>query len=137
MIESVREIVRLSLFAFTFALILSCGSCDRHPVGGPCTYDSVKGTAKFTTLNTVAGGVEAYFDFTPDDQSAIPRFTNDKNRKLFAGGSSPRLPTSEEITSNGITVGSILPAIRVEMTAGTCTPWGYTFTNLSTGLSGQ
>jgi hypothetical protein len=85
----------------------------------------------------VAAGVEAYFDFTPDDPHAVPRFTNDKNRKLFAGGSSPRLPNADEISLNGITVGATFPAIREEETAGTCTPWEYTFPTLFSGLHGQ
>ncbi len=128
MVHFFRQIVRLSLLFFVSASILSCGSSDSRLVGGPCTFDSMQGTAKFTALNTVPGGVEAYFDFTPDDPKALPRFTNDKNRMLYLGS---RLPSSGELSSNGITVGAIFPAIREEITSGTCAPWEYTFPTLS------
>jgi hypothetical protein len=141
MIRYYRQmIVILSVCVLVSVLILSCSSSNQGtigptgPVGGPCTYSSVTGTANIMSIGTVTGGVAASFAFTPADPNTTPKYGEGNNGILYTG--SGQLPSVELLSSNGITSGEILPVIREEIVMGACTPWLYTFPTLS-NLYGQ
>ena len=86
------------------------------------------------SIDTVTGGVAASFAFTPTDPNTTAKYGEGNSGILYTG--SGQLPSVELISSNGITSGEFLPAIREEIVMGACTPWLYTFPTLS-NLYGQ
>jgi hypothetical protein len=128
-------VIILSISVFVSILVFACGTgTNEDPIGGPCSYSSTPGTANITSIATDTNGVAASFVFTPTDPNATPKYGEGNNGTFYTGTGS--LPSAGLLSINGITVGATFPAVREEITTGTCTPWLYTFPTL-TNLYGQ
>ena len=136
--DSLSTCMRRSCLILVPALFLSCAGSQANPrVGGPCTYEYFQGIAKFTELKSTPEGIEVHFNFSPSDSTASTRYQlkpggRDQVLHLVSGG----LPTSEWLSSKGISVGVEVPAVYQEERSGTCTPWFYVFPSIP-GVNGQ
>ena len=100
-------------------------------IGGPCSYAKFPGLATIVSVEPAPpdayncdNAVEVTFDFVPHNPADLGLYMNpgwpDQGRKLTTiGGANPSL---EWVELMGLTVGSIHPAVRMEITEGTCTP---------------
>lgn len=92
--------------------------------GGPCEYRRTTGTARVTAIQSSAGGnacsngVNVLFDFTPSDATQTELAATNVEILVGDGKSPPR----SWVESSGLTVGSVHPATRSDMTSGSCSP---------------
>jgi len=112
----------------------STNSNDNTVIGGPCDYEDTAGVATIVSvepagtngLNCGDDAVEIVFDFTPDDPAAADL----AETGLFVAVSEGVNPDRAWAEDEGLTVGSEHPALRVDITSGTCTPLMFTLTDV-------
>ena len=100
-------------------------------IGGPCTYVEFPGLAEIVSVVPAPpeayncdNAVEVTFNFnlhnpSDYDQYVFPNW-QDQELKLTVGGGAN--PPADWVELMGLTVGSIHPAVRMELREGTCTP---------------
>lgn len=98
--------------------------CDDDPVlGGPCAYQDTPGTARIVSVEPAPDdgrdycpdAVRVTFDFIPDSGSGAV-----SGRELHIGSGTH--PPRAWVDSSGLAVGSEHPAVRSDITMGTCSP---------------
>ena len=100
-------------------------------VGGPCSYEEFPGVAEITSVvpappeaYNCENAVEITFNFNLHDPSdyddyLIPGWQDHELKLTVGGGLNPPADWAEMV---GLTVGSLHPAVRMEIREGTCTP---------------
>lgn len=120
----------------------SCSSKNReNPSGGSCTYNKFEGYAVIKSIRNAPADEyncpnqpkKILFEFTPLNQADRQkyRFKNfsDSSRSLqINDGANPSL---DWIKKNKIEVGKKYKCFRTEIVSGTCTPVGFTFSDLN------
>jgi hypothetical protein len=104
------------------------------PVGGPCEYAEVSGTATIVSVSDASEGenncandpVVVVFDFVPDDPGDEAHAATGWHLTIGGGANPPRAWVDAE----GLTVGTEHPCMRSDILSGTCTPVLYTFTGV-------
>lgn len=114
-----RHILFIPLFMIA---LVGCTSKDYSAPGGPCAYTEFPGTATCVEITSDSSGPVAYFAFTPTDPTAPSRYrfppSDNHLRMILDTGA----PTQAWLTEHGIVVDKSLNCIRMEISAGTCTP---------------
>ena len=122
------------------ALYILCSCSEPRGIPQwPCEYESFPGTAEFTELIQVTDGIEVYYDFTPSDPTVSMKYlTNDGKHLQFLTWDEHGWHSAFDeawLASNGISVGSTLPAEYKEIRYGSCSPGLVSFPTI-TGASG-
>ena len=132
-----KEYLTFPIACLIIVLSFACSSESTQPVGGPCSYDSFPGTAKFTELIPETNGVTAYFDFTLTDPEAPVTYLNSHATHLQIYSSISGGPTTTDwLIYNGISVGAEIPAVVEEIRHGACSPMIMTFPTITGAVAG-
>ncbi len=119
--------LKSALLILASLCLISCsGNSHQNAPGGPCRYHSYAGTVKFTALTTTTNGVEAHFDFTAADSTALNWPSDTDNHLVLPTG----LPSQQWLDTQHISIGVQLSATRQDILSGTCTPINYSFPSL-------
>lgn len=130
----IRPVAAMLLIIVAF--IGACGEDDL--IGGECLYEEIPGLAEIVSIdqplpgeyNCPRGSVAIFFDFIPDDSTAVLRFTGNWpaiNARLAIGGKNP---PQGWVDDQGLHVGSLLECIRMQITKGTCPGVHYKYPGL-------
>jgi hypothetical protein len=119
------------LLSSVFFLALPLAACE---TGGPCSFERTPGKARIVSAdpaptnekNCSTESVKVVFDFTPDDPDKAD--LAQKGVPLVLGGG--HNPSRSWVESSGLTVGSEHPAIRTEITEGSCPPGDISLTDV-------
>lgn len=118
----------------------SCKPASSPPVGGPCTYVDIPGTAKIVSVTEAPSkeyncmsAVKVTFDFVPNDPAAAnhyryPSWKDTGNHFTLGAGMNPPKTWALE---QGLTEGSQHACVRSESTGGSCTPVTFSFPQIS------
>ena len=143
--EGKRAMKRNNFYIFCGAIslafyIFACtGTTSNTPVGGPCTYNDIPGTATIISNTTPTNSnscfnnpVEVVYNFTPTDPNAVNnyRFSNwpDTSQIFLIYGLNP---SSSCAASQNLITGSTHSAIRKEGLTGGCTPVVFEITDVN------
>lgn len=117
----------LTIIAATMFAACIGPSAPPAPVGGPCTYKDIPGTATIVSVEAApsneyncANAVQVTFDFTPTDPAAVnsyrlPTWKDTGNHFTVGGGMNP---PKNWVQAQGLTVGSKHACVRSEITGG-------------------
>ncbi len=118
-------------------ILSSCS--ETRGIDGPCEFQSFPGSAQFTELKPVTDGNEVYFDFIASDPTLSLKYLNNNGKNLqlsvFDGDVTHYAFTNEWLNTNGISVGSSVPAQYEELRQGYCAPGFVSFPTI-TGAQG-
>ena len=115
------------------------GACSEDDIiGGDCVYEEIPGIAEIVSidqappgeLNCPSGSVAIFFDFIPDDSTAVFRYTGNwplNNARLAIIGMNP---PEEWVDEQGLHAGSLLECVRMQITKGTCPGVMYKYPDL-------
>ncbi len=112
-------------------LIISSCSDPKNDAGGPCTFDSFPGAAKFTQLVPVN-----YFDFIPDDSTAPVSYLRNNGKDLQIYDYKGEIYSAESLSLIGISVGTVVPAIYKKILQGSCAPTLISFPTITGAYGG-
>ncbi len=114
--------------------IVGVDTVEISVIGGPCSYNEFPGRAVITSVTPAPDGgcidaVYVEFNFIPDDPNALELyvFPNWPDTGQFLTVGDGKHPNATWAELQGLTVGSIHPAIRMEISDGTCTPVIFKF----------
>jgi hypothetical protein len=111
-------------------------------IGGACTYTETAGTANIKSISVAPANenncpmepTKVLFDFVPADPSFVPPpalgldpIPNTDRRLSIDDGKNPPNSCLEPV---GIIVGAMLPAVRQDITSGTCSPTLFYLTSV-------
>ncbi len=100
-------------------------------VGGPCTYQDIKGTAKITAITPAPEGLNN----CPNAQEVKVRFVETATKKVsetFIQIYDGKNPSKAWVKRNKLVVGKSIKGVKRQLQTGTCTPTVYVFPTLVT-----
>ena len=128
-----REAIRPGRGAAAVLVAMAAVACVTETRIGACgAYTDTPGTASIVSIEAAPADeyncsndpVRVLFDFTPTDPQAASLAASGVKLTIGAGMNPPRA----WVTSSGLTVGSVHPAVRSDQPVGPCSPIGWKLT---------
>jgi hypothetical protein len=126
-----QKVMMIALLALGSVVRLHAQEVQPPIVGGACTYQTIKGTAKIISISPAPENENN----CPDAQKVKIKFVETVSKKVtesFITIYDGKNPSKAWIKRNKLTVGKSLQGVKSIIKTGTCTPVVYSFPSLKT-----